>query len=81
MKRLLLLLVVIAMYCTHDPIEEYNPTLTTSQHLQARDSIACYLESEGWTRDAAYLIASFDVDLLDQSDTAEYALYCAYMED
>jgi hypothetical protein len=58
-----------------------EPQAKVSPQLIALDSITNELENIGWTSDAAYLIASFEVDLLDESDTAEYALYVAYMED
>ena len=85
MKTLFMAVVVIVfavLSCTdnkQEMIDQYDQI--TCPQLIALDSIAEGLMNEGWTADAAYLIAGFDVDLYDESDTAEYRLYVGYMED
>jgi len=89
MKRYLLTLnlgiltfIIIMMIITYKPKEEIvDETIPNNPTLITLDSIAENLMAEGWTADAAYLIAGFEVDLYDENDTAEYALYKAYMED
>lgn len=39
------------------------------------------LVDEGWSEHAAHIIAGVETDIYDESDTAEYAEYVAYMED
>lgn len=59
------------------PEKHHNP-LT---QVEAFDSISFALQNEGWTKEAADIIAGFETDLLDESDSIEYQLYIAYMED
>ena len=82
MKYLLILLVLIIASCAIKPVETIDQyDQINCPQLIALDSIAEQYMSDGWTCDASYLIAGFEVDLYDESDTAEYKLYCAYMED
>lgn len=62
-----------------EPTMQHVNEIFDSPQTRACDSIANSLEDQGWSSDAAYIIASFETDLLDEADTAEYKLYCKYL--
>jgi len=78
----ILVFIIIMMIITANPKPEpVEEPILNNPMLIALDSIAENYESEGWTSDAAYLMAGVEVDLYDESDSAIYALYQAYKED
>lgn len=90
MKTLKISIILLFLFVmTIITIEMTGPALPEPQQVEcinspmliALDSIAEQYIADGWTADAAYLIAGFEVDLYDESDTAEYRLYVGYMED
>jgi len=49
--------------------------------VKETNRIADSLQKDGWSVEASYIIAGFETDLYDESDSLEYSLYKAYMED
>lgn len=67
--------VVIAVSYMTDP--EPEPTQWEIAYENKIDSLL----DIGWKLEPAIIIAGFEMDLYDENDTVEYALYQSYLED
>lgn len=67
--------VVIAVSYMTDP--EPEPTQWEIAYEAKIDSLL----DIGWKLEPAIIIAGFEMDLYDENDTVEYALYQSYLED
>ena len=66
--------VIILSYAT-------DPEPTPSNWEVAYENKIDSLLNIGWQLHAAIIIAGFEMDIYDEADTAEYALYQSYLED
>lgn len=73
MNKLFIILVIALCSCSQrqEPLSQ----------IEAYDSLTAQYQSDGWSKEAAEIIAGFETDLLDQSDSIEYQLYQSYLED